>query len=548
MSSSTSQAEYATPRQHSEIRLWPGLEHMGRDLERNRERLNGAEALIMGESLGKIRSRTRIELLERAKQYHQQIELELPEYDSNGPLIVTGHQCQFFHCGILIKYILIDHLARTHGGVAVNISADSDLPKNVALKLPTHEQEGLTISHIPLTNIKGNLPMEYHSLPSGKERAEFIHQMRQVEVPETISPAVEHLAKVLTDLHGRAETLADLFNLLNHYLARELGVRWLEIPLSRLGQSDAFMLFAADLICNAQQVRKCYNEALAHYRGIHKIRNNLHPMPDLKGSDNPEKMQELPLWILRAGQARMPLFVQEKKGKIFINNGQESPAQISGEELKNPQRAVRCLQTILKDNNIQIRPRALTLTIFGRLFLADYFVHGIGGARYDGVADEFMRSYYKIEPLAFATASATMHLPVGDFPSPIPALEQLNQARQRRRDLKYNPQRYVGDRVKNDKYLDAVKLQNLINSRKQAIETSEQLRHRRADRGERRRVFEEIRQLNSHIVAAAPELAAEFEKQIQVAQRQYHQAKIAHDREYFFGLFDPEMLKEIIML
>ncbi|HQY89846.1 MAG TPA: hypothetical protein PK402_14425, partial [Tepidisphaeraceae bacterium] len=55
--------------------------------------------------------------------------------------------------------------------------------------------------------------------------------------------------------------------------------------------------------------------------------------------------------------------------------------------------------------------RALMLTIFLRLLLADVFVHGIGGGRYDQVADRLIKNYFHIEPPGFAVTTATLFWP-----------------------------------------------------------------------------------------------------------------------------------------
>jgi hypothetical protein len=53
----------------------------------------------------------------------------------------------------------------------------------------------------------------------------------------------------------------------------------------------------------------------------------------------------------------------------------------------------------------------LTLTTFLRLFVADQFVHGIGGGRYDQVADRFIASQFGIAPPGFAVTTGTLYFP-----------------------------------------------------------------------------------------------------------------------------------------
>src|SRR5439155_1393714 len=73
-------------------------------------------------------------------------------------------------------------------------------------------------------------------------------------------------------------------------------------------------------------------------------------------------------------------------------------------------------------------------------FLADLFIHGIGGAKYDELTDEIARRFYGCEPPRYLILSATLLLPLRAFPAR-PA-EGQHLARELR-DLHYNPQRHL---------------------------------------------------------------------------------------------------------
>jgi hypothetical protein len=49
--------------------------------------------------------------------------------------------------------------------------------------------------------------------------------------------------------------------------------------------------------------------------------------------------------------------------------------------------------------------------MFIRLLLADQFVHGIGGARYDQVTDKLIARHFGLAPPRFAVTTATMYFP-----------------------------------------------------------------------------------------------------------------------------------------
>jgi hypothetical protein len=73
--------------------------------------------------------------------------------------------------------------------------------------------------------------------------------------------------------------------------------------------------------------------------------------------------------------------------------------------------AAQRLTRWLRRNDLRLSPRALTLTMFLRLFVADQFVHGIGGGQYDQVTDGIIASHFGIDPPRFAVVTGTMYLP-----------------------------------------------------------------------------------------------------------------------------------------
>ena len=65
----------------------------------------------------------------------------------------------------------------------------------------------------------------------------------------------------------------------------------------------------------------------------------------------------------------------------------------------------------LRQNQLRLSPRALTLTLFLRLLVVDQFVHGIGGGQYDQVTDRIIADHFKLPPPKFSVATGTMYLP-----------------------------------------------------------------------------------------------------------------------------------------
>jgi hypothetical protein len=94
----------------------------------------------------------------------------------------------------------------------------------------------------------------------------------------------------------------------------------------------------------------------------------------------------------------------------------------------------------LERDGFKVRTRALTTTLFARLLVADIFIHGIGGGKYDEITDEIMRRLFVIEPPAFLVVTGTLMLPLPRFGGTVAALKA---AQREVRDLDWNPQRHL---------------------------------------------------------------------------------------------------------
>jgi hypothetical protein len=171
---------------------------------------------------------------------------------------------------------------------------------------------------------------------------------------------------------------------------RAWGCDNLELRVSTLSQTDAFRRFAAHVLGDLPRFRACYNAAVRAYRDANGVRSANHPAPELADG-------EAPFWE-RTGEGR------------------------------------RRRATAASDVS-NLRPRALTLTLFARVCLGDFFIHGIGGGKYDEVTDAIIRDYFGIEPPAYQVLSATLHLPLPTF---LPTPDDLRAARRRVRDLRWN--------------------------------------------------------------------------------------------------------------
>src|SRR5262249_4059939 len=75
-----------------------------------------------------------------------------------------------------------------------------------------------------------------------------------------------------------------------------------------------------------------------------------------------------------------------------------------------------------------------------RLFLADLFIHGIGGGKYDELTDEIVRRFYGVEPPRFMVLTATLLLPLPSHPVRAKDCRRLRRAM---RALRHTPHRQL---------------------------------------------------------------------------------------------------------
>ena len=80
---------------------------------------------------------------------------------------------------------------------------------------------------------------------------------------------------------------------------------------------------------------------------------------------------------------------------------------------RTPKRKRRRLDIAqLTASRLRVRPKAITLTMFARLCMADLFIHGIGGGRYDRVTGAVIQETFGCPPPPYVVATATLLLPL----------------------------------------------------------------------------------------------------------------------------------------
>lgn len=441
--------------------------------------------------------------------------LNLPD----GLLIATGHQAEFFHAGVLAKSIATALFAERHGGRAVFVTVDSDVPKSLTVATAVAEAHEVRRERVALPGLDSESaggPLEWVAPVSKAAWRRFFAELgRRAPQADTLRT----FADAALDCAGDDVTPASVVERGQNAVLTALGCAPLEVVrVSQLAETAAFRAFTADWIAEARAFALHYNAAQRAFRKRHRVRNPRRPVPLLEITD---RETELPFWAQRRGGRRQTLTVLADGDRCALRAGDQSLGCISPRDVADASQAAGGWW--FERDGWQIRPKALLLSGFARLLLSDLFIHGIGGGKYDEMTDAFLARIVGEAPAPLAVVSATLMLPL---PSHGITEEQLRAARQRHRDLRYNPQRHLG-------HLPA----ELLERRAGLIEESQRLRAQRPpDRAARRRVFHEIHDVNHALLHSDLPQAVAIEEEIRALQHAARCDRVARDREYFFGL------------
>jgi len=507
---------------------------------------------------------------------------------ARGPVIMTGHQPLFFHPGVWAKHVAASALAVRLGGQAEFLVVDSDALHTFALRWPADGADRCRLrSAMPFHNAGDRSYEQLPRLPSERWRSLFAEASAASQaMPETawatyvdgfmqpVRAVDEATDDYVTRWAGGMRTVDRLLDIQPPQFKRvseffscrsvgssprseRAGHSLISRPRSeRVEQSDDGQMcvcppakaggscrgkvggscgralgFVAHLLLNAEAFAAAYNEALAAYRARRGIRGRRHPIPDLAVDGD---RVELPLWLLHDHEPRRRLAVSSVgRDGIRVWAGAEPICLLPRRDLRSDAAVVLSKEP----GGWEIRPRALALLMYVRLFVCDLFIHGVGGAKYDQITDGVIRRFFGVEPPAFACVSATLRLPLSIYD--VSEADRLS-CRRRVRDVQFNPQRYVGSDAASSE------IAALREKRERAIADSVRLRRAEPrNRADRRAAFERIRRANVTLLQAAPDMLQRMRRELVNVSGQLEHNRFAQSREWFFAFHPLERLRAL---
>lgn len=490
-------AQLKTPARHGDVLVDPAPDRWIRLARQTNASLRGGNTIIAGRPLSFWRQATREAILGT----------------DDCLVFALGHQPEFIHAGVWAKHVVAVRAAAACDGVAVNVIVDSDVPHRTGLRIPVFGREAARIEQVHPFNAPAGAAHEQFLALTAEQSRDFdtrTAELMGARYGESLMPAYQTALR-----NGeKGRDWVDQAVAARRAIEKPFGVELRERRISEYWCTPLVI----DMLQNADRFAQSYNGALARYRREHGVRGAQRPMPDLSRVGG---RTELPQWVWRRGESRRRLFVVRRVGITELFAEESKIGEFADAELESCEQ----LRRITTDaDGWQLRPRALALTIWARLLLADLFIHGIGGAKYDRISDTIIADYYGIQPPHMACVSATLHL--GWVDSHLGT--DIATARRMVRDVTWNPQRFAADDSR---------VRTLIARRAEAVQTSTALRRSDPhDHLRRRRVFDDIRDISRRILDAAPDLATTLRTTLQQAVDSQRWSEVARGREFFFGL------------
>jgi hypothetical protein len=376
----------------------------------------------------------RREILDAALRYTRSYrDVTVPNLES--PLFVGGHQPELFHPGVWAKNFALADLAERFEGVAINLVIDSDVVKSTTVAVPEFDGKVARFRRIPFDAVLESVPHEIRDAADAATFRRFGDAVREAIGPMVNEPVISSLWPLAVERGAATRNLGLRLAQSRHQLEGKWGVNTLELPQSQVGSTRSFSRFALHLFKHAGEFRSVHNAALRNYRQRYRLRGRSHPVPELEARDG---WIEVPFWAYsKQAPRRTRLFAKWLGDRVALTDFGSFSVELP-DCSRCDDAAVDALLTV--GLTTAIRSRALATTLFARLFLADVFVHGIGGAKYDRLTDEIIRRYFGVRPQPYMVVTATLRLPI---PHDSADAADLTRSQERLRELTFHPEVYL---------------------------------------------------------------------------------------------------------
>jgi hypothetical protein len=280
-----------------------------------------------------------------------------------GGKIGTCHQPYFFNPGVSLKYLFLLDLPASDKEI---LFLDIDRV-NLKVKVPFQDKRISSIDFVTTELVLSDYLMPEPDIwscffVSIENRLKSFSAVKQKEILANFFKFKDIALKYTGKKYLKellVESFLEFYNLKRKYLF-----------FSDLCREEKFKDFFKSIYHRHSEFIQIFNESLEIYKKEYRFRFKNFPYPKLLPD-------ELPFWQIKEGK-RVRLF---RKDVHIDNLGQ-----------------------------LIIFPRAVTLTLFLRLYRFDIFIHGVGGANYEWVQDRIIEKFFKQKVPPFLVISGTFLL------------------------------------------------------------------------------------------------------------------------------------------
>jgi len=431
----------------------PRLADAGDVAARNRDLLLSSSVAIDGQPLAALRARARSEALLAGRRFLTDLSggqfaaaslccchSEFDQRVQESLWFVSGHQPTLTHAGVWVKNIAAALLAEKHGGLGANVIVDQDVISSRSISVPVGTVASPRTTAVPFDEPAGARPGEEArivDLPLFRQFSETVTDIIQREWDYT--PLVGSIWPAAVAEANTTGRLTRSLSAARIALERRHGLNNAEVELSSLSWTSSFLHFFRHIAIRAEEFREAYNRHLADYRRVNRVRSTAHPVPDLAVEGD---ARELPFWVYFEGDLhRRRVFVRRVGDTVALTDGVKTIGSFSADESQQGSESRIAEMRELLGCGVRLRPRALATTLFSRLLLADLFIHGIGGAKYDEMTDPLGSEFFGLEMPQYMTLTGSRWLPLGGGHAT--ARDDWRRAHRAVRDARYNAEQFL---------------------------------------------------------------------------------------------------------
>jgi hypothetical protein len=419
--------------------------------------------------------------------------------ESRPLVIMTGHQAEFWHPGILAKYFAAGAAARALNASGRNAvvhwtvpDQDSHDPSRIAYPMKTAGGPAKAAWSVPF---RAGATLSAGAFSPDTPLA----ALPPLEAPRDLAGAVKSLRPALPCVE---EGLLRIGEAIRTHSSEPSVARQITRSLCDLATAAVPDLKPAKLVYASELHRHdIFSELLERMRAdpsactlAYNAAVARRPHAHVRALVNEPGRAELPLWRMpdKPGRARRPVFASDLPDV--------DPSHLA--------------------------PRALLMTALERLAMCDLFIHGTGGGQYDRITEEWLSRWLpgrKLAPTAVVTA--TRLLPFEITPPPP---REIARARWRAHHARHDP-RAFGDAG--------------AEARKQTI--LKELRTARSRGESPSRAFTALHTLLDDVRSRHGSELAALDAQAADGLRQRDLAEVVHDRTWPFPLYPQETLRAL---